>query len=243
MFRDEIGVASCRAKLESWEREEQLRDFYRGSDSKHWVSAGMLAGSLDADGSPAKATNKDGSFVQYKDSWDDSARSELVFQHKAKVGHADFDEAEDSEATWEDKWADWVNDDLEGMTLNTEHFLACCCVKGPVVRMLHLEVTGEVFETSFWAANPRELRAVLEPRLRSRVRVLKPIFKGCGRNQRAIFPLLQKASGGDDAVLNPEATRMVGCNVFGDLFLICRERGRNLRDYRLPEYLEDFVNC
>ena len=44
-----------------------------------------------------------------QDGWDDSAVSELVFQHghKAKAGHADFDEAEDSEATWEDKWADW----------------------------------------------------------------------------------------------------------------------------------------
>ena len=44
---------------------------------------------------------------QRQDGWDDSAVSELVFQHTAKAGHADFDEAEDSEATWEDKWADW----------------------------------------------------------------------------------------------------------------------------------------
>ena len=243
-LRKPLEMAS-RAPLESWEMEERLRDFYRGSDSSHWVSGGMMQGSLEANDSLAKPAARGVSLTQHKDSWDDVNVSELVYERRSRAGHAAFDAMDKGReaATWEDTWADLENDELEELTINTDHFLACCKVKGPVVRMLHLETTGEVFESSVWAASPRELRAVLKPRLSSRVRVLRPLFRGRGRELRAIFLLLRRVSGEDDSVLNPEASRLAGCRVFGDAFAICRSARRDVQDYRLAHYLKDFTHA
>ena len=36
-----------------------------------------------------------------------------------------------------------VNTDLDRVSLNPEHFFSCCVVPGPLVKMLHIEPTGE----------------------------------------------------------------------------------------------------
>ena len=56
------------------------------------------------------------------------------------------------------------------MSLNPEHFFSCCLVPGPVVKMLHIEPTGEIFQSKVWASTGRELRRVLEQRLQDRLR-------------------------------------------------------------------------
>ncbi|EKX55009.1 hypothetical protein GUITHDRAFT_160583 [Guillardia theta CCMP2712] len=149
-------------ELESWEIEEKRRDFFKGSDSSMWVSAGLLE---DQDKNVKGKSNHVSSptITSYKDAWDDKVVSEWKLRTD-----------EDShEASWEDSWAHVMNRDLEKMTINLEHFFACCHVVGPFVKMLHMETTGEIFQSNIWASSSKDLQNILERKLRSRSRVLR----------------------------------------------------------------------
>ena len=226
------------AELDQWEIEEKTADWMKGSRSSHWVSAGTLDDCKKSapDNPGGRASSP--AFTKYVDAWDDRTYSELV---EARGGREERDvsigsEPESPVATWEDVWAEGVNDSLDKSSLNAELFFSCCVVPGDLVKMLHIEATGEIFESKVWAASGRELRQVLEHRLQGRVRVLTPTHIG----SLHLFAVTQKASGGDEGILNAEASRSQGHRLFGNVFLVCRGQGRRVRNYNLQDYLRDF---
>ena len=226
------------AELDQWEIEEKTADWMKGSRSSHWVAAGTLDDCKKSapDNPGGRASSP--AFTKYVDAWDDRTYSELV---EARGGREERDvsigsEPESPVATWEDVWAEGVNDSLDKSSLNAELFFSCCVVPGDLVKMLHIEATGEIFESKVWAASGRELRQVLEHRLQGRVRVLTPTHIG----SLHLFAVTQKASGDDEGILNAEASRSQGHRLFGNVFLVCRGQGRRVRNYNLQDYLRDF---
>ena len=74
--------------------------------------------------------------------------------------------------------------------------------KGIVRGRLHLEVTGEVFETSFWAATPRELRAVLKSQPPPRLTNLPGQWLQCQANGSNVCRVLRPLKARNGMILN-----------------------------------------
>lgn len=223
------------SKLESWEIEEKTADFFKGCYSSFWHAAGTLEEQGGPRNKAPAATVPQSAFDTYKDAWDDKQVSEL--RRPSSVGHRE--EAEDD--TWEDTWADGVNNDLSKLTVHAEHFFACCKVSGPLVHLLAVEETGEVFRYKVWAESSRDLRKVMEGRMKSGLRVMRPVYRGDGPGMHAIFAVVRSVTGTDEGGLNKEASRIAQCTLYGQVYLICRVRTAVI-NYSLPQYLQDFPN-
>ncbi len=97
---------------------------------------------------------------------------------------------------------------------------------------------AQVFQHTLWAHDARSLRTALEEKLQDGIRVLRPLFRGSGDQQRCIYGVLSR---GGEGQLNREAGRLQGLTLYGPMWLVSRGQGRYVRDYELMDYVRDFV--
>jgi hypothetical protein len=98
----------------------------------------------------------------------------------------------------------------------------------------------QVFPHVMWAHDSKSLRQELERALDSPLRVLRPVFRGAGDQQRCVYGVVAREVKG---ALNSEAERMQGgLKLFGPVWILCRSVGRYVRDYDLGDYFRDFVD-
>lgn len=95
-----------------------------------------------------------------------------------------------------------------------------------------------------WAHDGNSLRTALEHKLEDKLRVLRPLFRGCGDQKRTIYGILSRGGAGQ---ANREAEKITGMSscarLFGGMWLLCRSGGRYVRDYTLSDCSHDFLSA